>query len=136
RLLAALTLPDIELNVTHLLSRDSLDFDAADRAAIVDAVCASAGQADAIIVIHGTDTLCQSSALLAAHPAVLPIPVVFTGAMVPHACADSDAEQNLAQAIMACRLLPPGVHIVLHGRALDGAHAVKNHDTLTFEPVP
>src|SRR5699024_2008456 len=115
--------------------KDSLDMDAADRRAILEAVRHRAGEADAIVITHGTDTLCQTSAHLAENLSDLAVPVVFTGAMVPHACQGSDARQNVSQAFVACRLLPPGVHVVFHGRVLDGVRAIKNYDTLTFEPT-
>lgn len=131
--LADLTLPTFDIEATALMARDSLDMDEADRRAIVAAVRTRTARADAVIVIHGTDTLCLTSQLLTQELPELTVPVVLTGAMVPWSCQDSDARQNLSQAIMACRLLQPGVHIVFHGRCLDGAHAVKNHATLTFE---
>src|SRR5699024_3357863 len=120
-LLAELRLPDFDIATTHLLAKDSLDMETVDRESILDAVRRHGEQADAVIVVHGTDTLCQTSTLLAEKLTGLAVPVVVTGAMVPHECAGSDARQNLSQAIMACRLLAPGVHIVFHGRAPDGA---------------
>lgn len=134
-LLAQLQLPNFDIATTHLLAKDSLDMAAVDRETILDAVQTHSAQADAVIVVHGTDTLCRTSALLAEKLTGLAVPVVFTGAMVPHVCAGSDACQNLSQAIMACRLLAPGVHIVFHGLVLDGARAAKNYETLTFEPT-
>lgn len=139
-LLAGLAQPDVEIDVVPLLGtdslgKDSLDMDAEDRQAILEAARQGVDKADAIVITHGTDTLCQTSALLAANLPDLAVPVVFTGAMVPHSCQGSDARQNVSQALMACRLLPPGVHIVFHGRHLDGARAAKNYDTLTFEPI-
>lgn len=132
-LLADLTLPDFAIETTHLLAKDSLEMQATDRQRILEAVQTGAGHADAVIVIHGTDTLCQTSTLLAEKLDDLSVPVVLTGAMVPSTCQGSDAVENVSQAVMACRLLAPGVHIVFHGRCLDGAHAAKNHETLTFE---
>lgn len=134
-LVAGLCLPDIDIEVVHLMALDSLDMVDADRQAIVAAVRERSTQADALVVVHGTDTLCQTSNLLAAELPELAVPVVLTGAMVPHTCQGSDARQNLGQAIMASRLLAPGVHIVFHGRCLDGAHARKDYATLTFVPV-
>lgn len=134
-LLTGLTLPSFDIETTHLMARDSLDMDESDRRSILNAVQSRVARADAVIIVHGTDTLCQTSTLLSESLSDLTVPVVFTGAMVPHTCQGSDAAQNLSQAIMACRLLSPGVHIVFHGQALDGARAAKNHDTLTFEAV-
>lgn len=131
-LLAGLTLPDMALQVHHVLARDSLDMTAAERDHIAVAVKEHAAAADAIVVTHGTDTLADTAAVVAAAMVEVSVPVVLTGAMVPHCCAHSDARQNVAQAVAACRLLSPGVYVAFHGRVLAASQAVKDYDRLTF----
>lgn len=133
-LVAGLTLPDVDVQVEHVLARDSLDMTAAERADIAAAADARAAAVDALIVTHGTDTLTDTAAVLAAHMTTPAVPVVLTGAMVPYCCAHSDARDNVAQAVAVSRLLPAGIHIAFHGRVLDGLHAAKDYDTLTFVP--
>jgi len=135
-LVAGLTLPDMALTLRHVLACDSLDMTDAQRLQVVAAVRASAPAADGVVIAHGTDTLTTTSALLQAQLPDPKIPVVLTGAMVPHSCGDSDARQNMTQAIMACRLLPPGVHIVFHGQVHDAVRTVKSHARGTFESLP
>lgn len=133
-LLATLVQPDVVVDVERLMAVDSLDLDAAGRDAIVAAVarCIATGGCDAVIVTHGTDTLAETAAALVAALDTPAVPVVLTGAMVPWACADSDAAQNLAQALMAARLLDPGVHAVCHTRVVPGERVVKDHARLTL----
>ena len=56
-ILAELRLPDLEVSYHDLLKKDSLDLTDADRALIVDAVRLAVAQADAVLILHGTDTL-------------------------------------------------------------------------------
>lgn len=136
-LIAALELPDIEVNVQRLMAKDSLDMGAADRAAIVDAASRIlvGGGAHALLITHGTDTLAETAAALVDALAAPAVPVVLTGAMRPYRVADSDAAQNVAQALMAARLLAPGVYAVMHGRVVVGDRVVKDYDRLTIAPA-
>lgn len=135
-LLAALDLPDIDVRVERLMAKDSLDMTDADRAQIVDATAAAlaVGETDAVLITHGTDTLADTAAALVAGLDALAVPVVLTGAMRPYRVADSDAAQNVAQALMAARLLAPGVYAVMHGRAVRGDRVVKDYARLTLAP--
>jgi len=134
-LVARLALPDVEIHSRRLLAVDSLDMTAEQRATVAAGVRAHAEDADAIIIIHGTDTLVDTAKVIEQAVPDVAVPVVLTGAMVPFACAASDALPNVAQAIVACRLLTPGVHVVMHGRALNATHAVKDYDAMTFVPA-
>lgn len=134
-LISELTLPDVVVRIRHLLAVDSLDMTADHRAEIAAAVRTQAKAADAIIIVHGTDTLVDTAVVLESAVPDAGLPVVLTGAMVPFACDASDALPNVAQAIIACRLLAPGVHVVMHGRVLEAARAVKDYDAMTFVSV-
>ena len=133
-LLATLVQPDVAVDVERVMAVDSLDMDDAGRDAIVAAVARriAAGGCDAVIVTHGTDTLAETASALVAGLKAPAVPVVLTGAMVPWACAGSDAAQNLAQALMAARLLAPGVHVVFHSRVVPGERVVKDYARLTL----
>lgn len=48
----------------------------------------------------------------------LSIPLILTGAMRPYEFRDSDALQNVTEALFGARLLDPGVYAVMHNRAL------------------
>lgn len=133
QLLAALDQPDVVVDVDPLMRVDSLDMGEAERARIVDAVRDHLAAApDAIVITHGTDTLGETAAALHAAFVEPACPVVLTGAMRPYRVADSDALQNVAQALMAARLLAPGVYAVFHSRVIPGDRVVKDYRQLTL----
>jgi len=109
-------------DVQILIMKDSLDFDDADRDAIVAAVEAAAE--DAIVVTHGTGTMGESARWLAAR--VTGKTVVFTGAMRPHSLSVSDGPFNLGGAMIAAQTLPAGVYGVMNGRVFEADHLTKN----------
>src|SRR5690606_5951820 len=86
-----------------------------------------------IVILHGTDTMTQSAeTCLKAfpHPEV---PIVFTGAMRPMGFVDSDAHQNVTEALIAARLLSPGIYISFHNRIFPVPRVQKNKKQGTFE---
>jgi L-asparaginase len=122
RMLSELRLEDSEVDVFELMSKDSLDMTEGDRQRIVEAVRASGasgeGDATGIVVLHGTDTLASTGERLHAEIPAPRVPIVLTGALRPFEMKQSDALQNLTEAIFAAGILPPGVYCVAHGRAL------------------
>lgn len=132
RLIDELRLP--ELRVTHVpvMNKDSLDMTAANRDEILSAVRDAVAGHDGILVIHGTDTLAETGAHLTDHLPELSLPVVLTGAMRPFEFRDSDALQNVTESLLAARLLPPGVFVVMHGRALAFPGVEKSRTRRTF----
>ena len=81
---------------------------------------------DAVLVLHGTDTLAYSAAALSFLLLGLDVPVVLTGAMQPAGVADGDAWPNLFGAMRALhRGVAPGVHLYFNGQLLHGARCSK-----------
>ncbi|WP_061238941.1 asparaginase [Ectopseudomonas composti] len=81
---------------------------------------------DAVLVLHGTDTLAYSAAALSFLLLGLEVPVVFTGAMQPAGVAGGDAWPNLFGAMRALyRGVAPGVHLYFNGQLLHGARCSK-----------
>ena len=136
RMLAELRLEETEVNVFELMSKDSLEMTAEDRRDILAAVEANGacgeGEAAAIVILHGTDTLCLTGQYLWEHLEHPRIPVVLTGAMRPFEMKQSDALQNLTEAVFAAGTLPPGVYAVAHGRALPFPGVRKDLERGTF----
>ncbi|MBJ9977468.1 asparaginase [Pseudomonas sp. S75] len=94
------------------------------QAAIVEAV--ERDGHDAILVLHGTDTLAYSAAALSFLLLDLPVPVLLTGSMLPAGAADSDAWDNLLGALRHFeRGLENGVQLSFHGQLLHGCRATK-----------
>ena len=132
-LIATLRLPDLAIDYRHLFSKDSLDLTARDREAIRDAVAVAAHERDAVIIIHGTDTLTHTGELIYRELPDLAVPVVLTGAMRPYEFRDSDGVQNVTEALLTCRLVEAGVYVAMHNRVLRFPGVVKDHETLTFK---
>ncbi|WP_161864150.1 asparaginase [Pseudomonas yangonensis] len=81
---------------------------------------------DAVLVLHGTDTLAYSAAALSFLLLGLNVPVVLTGAMQPAGVAGGDAWPNLFGAMRALhRGVAPGVHLYFNGQLLHGARCSK-----------
>ena len=138
RMLGRLRLEDTGLRVIELMSKDSLEMDDADRARIVEAVHVAGGSAQAptdatgIVILHGTDTLANTGDRLVRDIRQPRVPIVLAGAMRPYEMKQSDALQNLTEAIFAAGTLPPGVYCVAHGRALKFPGVSKDRDRGTF----
>ena len=136
RMLSELRLEDTEVNVFELMSKDSQEMTEADRLRILEAVRASgpSGEGDAagIVILHGTDTLQATGEKLVAEIPAPRIPIVLTGAMRPFDMKQSDALQNLTEALFATGVLPPGVYLVAHGRALPFPGVRKDRERGTF----
>lgn len=143
RMLSELRLEGTEVEVLELMSKDSLEMTDADRLRLVAAVraCGAGGEAGVairesdvtgIVVLHGTDTLASTGETLAAEIPSPRMPIVLTGAMRPFEMKQSDALQNLTEALFAAGLLPPGVYCVAHGRALPFPGVSKDRERGTF----
>ena len=115
------------------LAVDSLQMTEEERAAVVDHIGHSTE--DRIVVIHGTDTMVKTATLAAENPKTKGKVVVFTGAMIPYALENSDAEFNLGVAISAVQLLTPGVYVAMGGRIYPYNHVRKNREKGVFEYV-
>lgn len=131
-LLRALRLPELAITHVPVMSKDSLDMTQDDRRTILEAVRAAFAEHEAVIVIHGTDTLAETGELLCAELSALDRPVVLTGAMRPYEFRDTDALQNVTESLIAARLLAPGVYTVMHGGALAFPGVVKDRARKTF----
>ena len=135
-LVDTLRLPDLEIDYCHLLNKDSLDFDDEDRQLILNEVRGLLTTNGAIVVIHGTDSLELTGELLHRAISHLSIPIILTGAMRPYEFRDSDAGQNVTEALLACTLVEAGVYAVMHGRVLRFPGVVKDRRSLTFVRRP
>ncbi len=119
----------VELEINQLV--DSLEMGEAGRLSILEA-CRRAPE-DRIVITHGTDRMVETARLLG--PAGLGKTIVLTGAMVPYSVSGSDALFNLGAAVAASSLLPPGVFVVMNGRAFAWDNVRKNYDKGVFEAL-
>jgi len=135
KLLATFRLPDLEITAKQILFMDSLDMSDKDREHIVAETSSAVGSTDAVVILHGTDTLSQTGELLHHRLAPFRVPILLTGAMRPYEFRDTDALQNVTETLLAARLVAPGVYAVMHNRVLRFPGVVKNHEKLCFENV-
>lgn len=138
RYLERLRLPDLEIVIDRLMNKDSLEMTDADRARVLAAIEARLRETPAPVVItHGTDTMVQTGLVLKhglEHPTV---PVILTGAMTPLGFEASDGLQNLTESLLAARLLPPGVYVVMHNQVFPIDRVRKDRELARFvETVP
>src|SRR5215831_503438 len=102
----------LPLAVETRLLIDSLQMTAEHRQEVLDACRAS--PENAIVVVHGTDTMVQTARVVGG--AKLDKTIVFTGAMVPYSVQGSDAPFNLGFALAAATTLPPNVYVAMNAR--------------------
>jgi L-asparaginase len=121
----------VPVSIRTLMMIDSLEMTAEDRGIIVRN-CAACDEAR-IVVTHGTDTMVETAAALAA--GVTGNTVVLTGAMVPYAFGSSDGLFNLGSALSFAQVLPPGVYIAMNGQYFPWDVVRKNRETGVFEPL-
>ena len=138
RMLKRLRLEDTTVRIIELMSKDSQDMTDADRARVVEAVHVAGGSAQSptdatgIVILHGTDTLANTGERLVRDIRQPRVPIVLAGAMRPYEMKQSDALQNLTEAVFAAGLLAPGIYCVAHGRALKFPGIQKDRDRGTF----
>jgi L-asparaginase len=123
-----MTIP-VELELLPLL--DSLDMKDDDRQRVL-AACRAAGE-QAIVIIHGTDTMRETAGVLG--EAALDKAIVLTGAMIPYEIANSDALFNLGFAAGVAQVLPAGVYVAMNGQVFTWDNVTKNRAAGVFQPL-
>ena len=121
----------LDVQMRSIMMVDSLAMTADDRAVIVRN-CLTCEESH-IVVTHGTDTMVETAAALAA--GVPGKTIVLTGAMVPYAFGSSDGLFNLGSALSFAQTLPPGVYIAMNGRHFAWDRVRKNKEAGIFEEV-
>ncbi|WP_137171514.1 asparaginase domain-containing protein [Massilia sp. HP4] len=123
-----MTVP-VALDVLPLL--DSLDMQDSDRERVL-ASCKGASE-KAVVIIHGTDTMRETAAVLGA--AKLDQTIVLTGAMIPYSIANSDALFNLGFACGVAQTLPAGVYVAMNGQVFPWDNVTKNRSEGVFQQL-
>jgi L-asparaginase len=131
RYLHQLRLPDLQVEVTPLMNKDSLEMTEEDRELVLAVVKTKISDAP-VVITHGTDTMVETGKLLKHRLGEGKHPVILTGAMTPLGFERSDGLQNLTESLFAARVLPPGVWIVIHGQVFDVDHARKDRELARF----
>lgn len=132
KILDSLRLPELTINQRNVIFKDSLDMTDIDRDIILDITRQSMEHSDAVIILHGTDTLEKTAELLCREIKEPRCPVIFTGAMRPYEFRDSDASQNVTEALFAATLVEAGIYVVMHNKLLAFPGVHKDREKLTF----
>ena len=123
---ARVTIP-VAIEINQLI--DSLHMTDEHRARVLEA-CRAAPE-EAIVVVHGTDTMAQTAAVVGR--ARLAKTVVFTGAMIPYSVQGSDALFNLGFALALARTLPAGAYVAMNARMFPWDDVRKDTTSGRFE---
>jgi len=86
---------DHDLEVVDLFSKDSSNINPGDWLAMAESIRTHSARADAVVLLHGTDTMAWTAAALSYLLPDVEIPVVLTGAMMPAGDPGSDAPDNI-----------------------------------------
>jgi L-asparaginase len=112
-----------------LLALDSLEMQASHRQQRKQACRDST--VDRTVIVHGTDTLCDTAEVLGTSK--LAKTIVLVGAMIPYEIANSDALFNLGFAMAVTQLCAPGVFVAMNGQIFSWDKVRKNRATGVFE---
>lgn len=135
-MLARLELRGIDLDRIRLMNKDSLDMSDEDHTLIAATACKLAEEYDGVVIVHGTDRLAATGERVLSIAPEPPAPVVLTGAMRPYLLRNTDALQNLTEALLAVQLSAPGVYVAMHNRVLRFPGVVKDPARGTFVRRP
>jgi L-asparaginase len=127
-----LRLPDADIQVTHLMNKDSLEMTDGDRARVLELVREKLTDTAPVVITHGTDTMVETGLTLQKHLPDLQVPIVLTGAMTPLGFEASDGLQNLTESLLAARVLGPGVYVVMHNQVFPVDRVRKDREAARF----
>lgn len=120
---------NLDLSVTTLMMKDSLEFTDQDRTLIANACNQSIE--NKIVITHGTDTMTITAEyLMKTCPDKT---IILTGAMVPYKFGSSDGLFNLGSALAFVQVLGPGVYIAMNGQYFEAGKVIKNKLEGKFE---
>lgn len=120
-----------EYNITtkEILRLDSSNIQPEEWVTIAREVYQAGVFYDGIVILHGTDTMSYTAAMLSFMLRNLPIPVVLTGSQVPMEKPFSDAIDNLNCALAMAASSTPGVFVAFDRKIILGTRAVKVRTT-------
>jgi L-asparaginase len=130
--LASLQLFGVEIVRVPLMNKDSLDMTPQDHDLIARTAGSLAETHAGVVIVHGTDRLAVTGDRIHALLGRPRVPIVLTGAMRPYVMRNSDAPQNLTEALLAVQVMPPGVYVAMHNRVLAFPGVQKDRDRGTF----
>ena len=131
-MLAQLELRGVQITRMPLMNKDSLDMTAQDHTLIARTAELMSEQHDGVVVVHGTDRLALTGERIVELAPEPRVPIVLTGAMRPYQMRNTDATQNLIEAMLAVQLAAPGVYLAMHNRLLKFPGVLKDRRARGF----
>jgi L-asparaginase len=131
-MLASLRLEGAEIVRVPLMNKDSLEMSERDHTLIARTAMAMAEAHDGVLIVHGTDRLTVTGERIYAETSEPLVPIVLTGAIRPYQLRQTDAIQNLTEALLAVQLLAPGIYVAIHNAVLSFPGVIKDHKLGTF----
>lgn len=131
-MLASLLLEGVEIVRVPLMSKDSLQMTEADHTLIAETADAMSRTHDGVVIVHGTDRLANTGDRVFEIVNEPRVPIVLTGAIRPYMLRNTDAVQNVTEALLAVQIVEPGVYCVIHNKVLRFPGVVKDYANGTF----
>ena len=132
-MLASVVLRGVVIERVPVMNKDSLEMTAADHDRIASVAGIYCDSHEGIVVAHGTDRLQYTGERLVERLGAAPrVPIVLTGAMRPYELRNTDALQNLTEALLAVQLAAPGVYVAMHNQVLRFPGVVKDTEQMRF----
>lgn len=131
-MLASIQLEGVDFVRIPLMNKDSLEMTPADHTLIAETAGAMAAAHQGVVITHGTDRLSRSGDRIVEVLGTPRVPIVLTGAMRPYVMRNTDALQNLTEAMLAVQVLAAGVYVVMHNRVLQFPGVVKDRERGVF----
>ncbi len=131
-MLASLQLEGVQIVRVPLMNKDSLDMTADDHTLIAETAGNLGRTHEGVVIVHGTDRLVNTGERIVQVLPAPPVAIVLTGAMRPYELRNTDAMQNLTEALLAVQLVDPGVYVAMHNKVLQFPGVTKDRDRGTF----
>jgi len=131
-ILSQMELCGVALTRVPLMNKDSSEMVEADHRLIARTAEVMSDAHEGVVIVHGTDTLAITGETIHAALPEPRVPVVLTGAMRPFMLRNTDATQNLTEALLAVQIATPGVYVAMHNRLLRFPGVVKDLRLRTF----
>lgn len=117
---------DYDVTIEPIFNKDSSNIIPNDWYIVEDSIRKHMNNYDGIVILHGTDTMSYSAAILSYLFLGINKSIVLTGSQLPIAYEGSDGVKNLIHAIITAgdeRLT--GVFVVFHDKIINGTRAYK-----------
>ena len=118
-----------DVAVVDLMSKDSSNMHPSDWLVMAECIRDNAARSDAIVMLHGTDTMAWTASALSYLLNDVPVPVVLTGSMLSAEAPGSDASGNVYSAFHFALQLAMykrrGVSVAFAGLLLHGPRITK-----------